>query len=385
MTRDLALVVVSLFAWGVGEGAFTFFQTLYMESLGATPLTIGTILSAWGLAMAIMQLPAGYLADRVGSRPLMWATWILGSLASAIMAFSQNLQGFVLGLVIYGLTSSAIAPMNAYITAARGKWTPARALSAASAGFNLGAAIGPFIGGFIAQHWGLHRIYLFAFMAFMVSTILVLGIRPISPISQPVSPSPKRWDLGKPFFRFLGISTLGMLALYLPQPLTPNYLSSKFGVTFEHIGLYGTLCSLATALFAVIFGRLNPKTGSTFGILGVISFASSIWFAQAPLGFAFGYIMLGGFRLYRAMMLAWGRNLIQEHQVGTAYGMIETANALAIVAAATLAGWLYQWQADSIYPLTIVTAVVVLGLMLLLVPDHQPHTQPTLSLEHAKD
>jgi len=385
MTRDLALVIVSLFAWGIGEGAFTFFQTLYMESLGANPLTIGAILSAWGLAMAIMQLPAGYLADRVGARPLMWATWILGSLASAIMAFSQNLQGFVLGLVVYGLTSSAIAPMNAYITAARGNWTPARALSATSAGFNLGAAIGPFIGGFIAQHWGLHRIYLFAFIAFVVSTMLVLDIRPIAPAVKPVSSSPHRWNLGKPFFRFLGINALGMLVLYLPQPLTPNYLTSEFGITFEQIGLFGTLCSLATALFAIIFGRLNPRTGSTFGVLAVISFAASIWLTQTPLGFAFGYFMLGGFRLYRAMMLAWGRNLIQEHQVGTAYGMIETTNALAIVAAATLAGWLYQWQPTSIYPLSILTATTVLGLMLSLIPSHLPHAHPTLSLEHIKD
>jgi hypothetical protein len=44
MKRDLILVAIAMFAWGLGEGMFLYFQPLYLEELGANPIMIGTIL-----------------------------------------------------------------------------------------------------------------------------------------------------------------------------------------------------------------------------------------------------------------------------------------------------------------------------------------------------
>ena len=41
MTKDLILVAVSLFTWGLGEGIFIYFQPLYLQKLGASPVAIG--------------------------------------------------------------------------------------------------------------------------------------------------------------------------------------------------------------------------------------------------------------------------------------------------------------------------------------------------------
>ena len=68
MTRNLLFVVASLFLWGIGEGSFMVFQTIYLEQWGASAFQIGAIVSGWGSAMAIAQIPAGYLADRRGPR-----------------------------------------------------------------------------------------------------------------------------------------------------------------------------------------------------------------------------------------------------------------------------------------------------------------------------
>ena len=46
MKRDFILVTVSMIIWGVGESAFMYFQPLYLEELGASPLMIGSILGA---------------------------------------------------------------------------------------------------------------------------------------------------------------------------------------------------------------------------------------------------------------------------------------------------------------------------------------------------
>ena len=112
MNRNLLLVTASLFTWGLGESGFLYFQTLYLDQLGADPLLIGGILSAVGVAMAAFQIPAGYLADRWGQRPMMWASWIIGAAAAWMMALAPSLLPFVIGLLLYNLTSYVLAPMN---------------------------------------------------------------------------------------------------------------------------------------------------------------------------------------------------------------------------------------------------------------------------------
>ena len=73
MSRDLVLIAMSLFVWGTGEGMFIYFQSLYLQHWGADPVLIGSILGVMGIMMTIGQAPAGYLADRVGSRPAVQA------------------------------------------------------------------------------------------------------------------------------------------------------------------------------------------------------------------------------------------------------------------------------------------------------------------------
>lgn len=90
MNRDLRLVALSLFCWGLGESAFFNFQPLYLQQLGARPVDIGFILGAYGVANMLAHIPAGYLADRFGRRPVMWAAWLIGLLATAIMALGAR-------------------------------------------------------------------------------------------------------------------------------------------------------------------------------------------------------------------------------------------------------------------------------------------------------
>ncbi len=65
MSRDLILLGFSLMTWGIGEGMFFIFQPLYLQQLGASPVTIGVIFGAAGIAMTVAHIPAGHLADRI--------------------------------------------------------------------------------------------------------------------------------------------------------------------------------------------------------------------------------------------------------------------------------------------------------------------------------
>jgi len=224
--RDLYLIAISILFWGLGEGLFFIFQPLYMQELGASSIMIGTILGINSVGMGFLSIPIGYISDRYGKRLMLWLSWFLGVIATIVMGFANNLTIFVVGFFIYGLTAAVIAPMNSYAAAARGNWSVGKAVSFISAAYNVGAVVGPMVGGALAERFDLSMLYKIAAGIFMISTIIVLFIR-----NQPVEKrdelaSDKGLHRNPRFVLALVIILVVMFALYLPYPLTSNFLAS---------------------------------------------------------------------------------------------------------------------------------------------------------------
>jgi MFS family permease len=362
MTLDLGLVAFSLFTWGVGEGMFIFFQTIYLQKWGADPIAIGTILSVMGIAMTVAQAPAGYLADRLGRRPVMWFSWILGSFSAGVMALATTLPVFITGLLLYGLTSFLLAPMNSYIAGARGKWSVGRALTLTSALYNLGAVIGPLIGGQIGQKFGLKTVYMISACILVLSTIIVFFVKPQQ--IQRHSESEQRTKLfqNQRFLGYLGIVFITIFATYLPQPLTPNFLQTERGISLAAIGQLGSMGSLGSALIAIFLGRMTSGLALWIGQLMVGGFALLIWKGTGLPWYAAGYFLIGGYRLCRSMTLAHSRPLIHAAEIGLAFGVVETVNSSAFILAPITAGFLYQQSPTWVY----IASLVVIGISLLV-------------------
>jgi MFS family permease len=360
MTRDLILVAASLFTWGLGEGIYFYFQPLYLEQLGASPVGIGAILGVASLALAISQVPAGYLSDRIGRRPFMYASWIIGSIAAWIMASAHSLNLFVPGLILYGLTGFVTPPMNSYVTEARGKWTVARALTTISAAYNLGMVAGPFIGGRLAQTYGLKSTYTVAACIFMVSTVIIFFIS-----KQPVHPEAQNTNnhlLRIPRFAgLMGVIFLVVFSTYLPQGLSSNFLQNVKGLSFTTIGLLGSVGSLGNAILAFSMGLFHTKRGYIAAQIAVFVFAISLWLGNQLPWYIVGYFFLGGYKVCRSLSMALSRPIINESQMGMAYGFVETVASTAVFLAPTIAGVLYQANPIIMYPIS--AGMIILSIL----------------------
>ncbi len=369
MNRNLFLVALSLFIWGIGEGLFIYFQPLYLQEWGADPLMIGKIYSAMGIVLAAAQIPSGYFSDRFGSRSLMISTWVLGTIATWIMAIAWSLPAFVVGVILYGLTGFVVAPMNSYITSVRGNMGVGRAISLCSGFFNLGAVVGPVTGGFIADRFGLKIIYNFAGVLFLISTIIIFltAKRPEPHHADQISTQPKGILNNYRFLAFLVLTAITMFAIYLPQPLTPNFLQNQQQLSRTTIGLLGAMGSLGNAVAMLVFGNLNAFTGFLVGQIWVLIFALIYIKGNSAAWFGVGYFFMGGYRLCRSMVLAVSRSLVHPGQTGTAFGMIETANSIAVITAPILAGVLYSKEPYSMYTVSgwMIAAVILLNLFIL--------------------
>lgn len=363
MNRNLLLVALSMFTWGAGEGLFFYFQPLYLQEWGADPILIGALIGATGIAMGVAQIPAGLLSDRFGARTLMWASWFIGTIACWIMALAGSLPVFIVGMVTYGLSSFAIAPLNSYITTVRGKWSPARAMTLVSGCFHLGAVLGPVIGGRIAEAVGLKTVYLISAFIFIFSTGIVLAIAPKRDEPAGSSEHANGHILkNRTFVLFSGLMLVTVFSLYLPQPFTPSFLQNQQMLSRQMIGILGSIGSLGNALSTLLLGNLIPPIGFLVGQLLVALAAVFMWKGTSVFWFGAGYFLFGGFRLSRIMALAYIRPMVRPGQVGLAYGIMETFNALAVLLAPMLAGILYRSSPVSIYQVAFAAILAAAGL-----------------------
>jgi len=372
MNRSLMWLGVALFTWGIGEGMFVIFQPIYLKQLGASPQNIGWILGAAGLMMAVVPIPAGHISDRWGRKQLLIAAWLCGVLACLVMALANTLFVFVIGILLYGVTLFVVSPLDSYLTAARGRWSVGRVITFSGIVYNGGVMLGPVLGGWVGDQYGLKMIYAVATCVFVFSTffIFLIGAQPRDhhdPTDPPTGLLSNRRYLG-----FLSIFFLVGLVVYLPQPLTPNFLQSERQLDLTQIGTLGSIGGVGNVVFNFLLGMLEARTGFLIGQLGVLSYAIILWKGSGFGWFAIAYFMLGGFRALRGLGIAQVRPLVHESQMGLAYGIAETVGAATLFIIPPIAGYIYSLNPIMIYPIALIAIVIGFIISAIFTP-HSKH------------
>jgi MFS family permease len=373
LNRNLVFVSSALVIWGIGEGMFLYFQPLYMQELGADPVLIGTILGGIGLLMTLAYLPAGYLSDHIGRRPMLIAAWLLGTTSTALMALADSLPVFVLGSALYGMTSFVVVPLGSYVTSARGRMTVARALTLISATYNIGAILGPLIGGWIGEMMGLRRTFAFAFVLFVLSTIMILFIQ-YQPIERrdPTEKGNRITQALTPvFIRYLGVVFVVIFAMYLSQPLSQNFLQNERGLSLSQIGQLISMRSLGIVFFNLVLGHLSVRWGFLLAQGSMLFFNLFIWLGSTLTSYRIGYFFLGSFQTSRSLATAQGRGYLSDSNMGIGYGLIETVAAAGLIIAPPIAGWLYSQNPESIYVVGFVFIIIGMVVTLVITPKQR--------------
>ena len=362
MNRNLFFIAAALLLWGVGEGMFFNFVPIYLETeFLLSKQQIGYILGVLGLFTAIAHIPSGHLSDRFGRRPLIIAAWAIGLFSTGMMwLVNKNLNLYLVGLYIYAMTSFVSSPLGSYVTAARGKWDVGTALALTTATFSLGMSLGPLMGGWLGENYGLRSSYLVASAVLALSTVIVLFIKR-QPVDKydPHDPPISLWKNVR-FTNFLMVFTFAMFAMYLAQPLTPNFLEGVRGLTLTETGWIFSIGALGNSLMAFSFSKSNPRRGFLISQVFVAFFAIIMWKGSGVPVFMLGYFLLGGFRASKPLAMAQSRALVHDSQMGLTYGVLETALSVILIIAPPIAGYLFERDPYFIYPLA-------LGLIILSV------------------
>ncbi|PWG64139.1 MFS transporter [Spiribacter halobius] len=87
------------------------FSLYGMELAGATPLLVGFAIGAYGLTQALLQIPAGWLSDRIGRRPVIVGGLVLFAAGSVLAAISEGIWGVIAGRALQGCGAIMAAVM----------------------------------------------------------------------------------------------------------------------------------------------------------------------------------------------------------------------------------------------------------------------------------
>jgi predicted MFS family arabinose efflux permease len=284
------------------------------------------------------------------------------------MGLAPSLPLFIVGYVLYGMTGFVTSPLFSYVTAARGKLTAGRAMTLTSAMFNLGAVIGPVSGGWIGEQFSIRAIFLFAASVFILSTAMILFLKPQPRDEQDTESTNRSLLSNTRFLGFLSVVFFVMFATYLPQPLSPNFLQNERGISLAQMGLIGSLGSLGNVAFNLVLGQFNSRLGFVLGQIFVAIFAFLLWKGTGQAWYMLGYFLMGGFRAARMLAMAQVRLLIHQAHMGLAYGITEAGNSAALILAPLLAGYLYDKNPASIYPLSLLLIGVGVIISLIFTP-----------------
>jgi MFS family permease len=267
--------------------------------------------------------------------------------------------------------------MNSYVTSSRGSWSVQRAVTFRAAAFQVGAIVGPILGGWIANTAGLSIVFRYSAGLFVAATlVMALARRPF--VLEPQETAIHRASpIANPrFLGLLAVVLFTIIAISVPQQ--PSlYLQNVQHLSIQQIGTMGTIASIGTAVIMFSLGNLRVSTGMLIGQLLLAGFALLMWQGQSVTAYFAGYFFVGGYQLYRSMALAFSRSLVKVGDTGLAYGLVETGNALAVVVAPLAAGFLYNHRPEAVYIASLGALAITVGLNGLLFHDKRNEILPT--------
>ncbi|WP_116474446.1 MFS transporter [Zobellella maritima] len=79
------------------------------DLIGFSPLWVGICIGAYGLTQSLLQIPAGWLSDRIGRKPVIYGGLVLFALGSGVAALSESVYGVAAGRALQGCGAIAAA------------------------------------------------------------------------------------------------------------------------------------------------------------------------------------------------------------------------------------------------------------------------------------
>jgi Na+/melibiose symporter-like transporter len=176
---------------GVALQIYTLYYLMDVVKIPNPASVAGDLIVVVGICLLLTAYPAGRLSDRIGRKPIVIASGILGAIGVLVLIFSRNYLQLMFAGALIGMANGALLS---------GSWAMATDLAvngeeakylgltnlAMAGGSALARLIGPVIDFFngMRQGLGYQVMLLFCLGSLILGTLIILKVKPIKPTAQ---------------------------------------------------------------------------------------------------------------------------------------------------------------------------------------------------------
>ena len=366
------------------------------EAFGVSYIQVGLALTAFNVASALLQTPAGFLVDRIGPRVMLTGGLLLGAVAIAAAALLPGYWFFVISYGFLGVANTVYHPADYTILSATVDHKRiGKAFSIHTFAGYLGSGVTPALVLGCAAIWGWRGGFLFASGLSFATGLLVIVAGSIlprvvhKPGQQPAKgPSSDGAKIGldlllsPPILRNLLFFFCLAMANGGIQTFTVVGMGAIHGTPFSvaNVALSGfLLCSAGGVLLGGIVADRTPhhERVAAVGFACTSTMAVLMAWVSMPAAVLIGVMSLGGLlngmiQPSRDMMV---RAVTPPGSFGKVFGFVSTGFNLGGMVAPLLYGWLMdQGEPRAIF--MIVTGFILLALVTAITRAKPQGTAP---------
>ena len=365
---------------------------LYAEKLpgGQSHLLMGIALGAYGLTQAILQIPAGWMSDRYGRKPIIYIGLVIFALGSFIAASADNIYWVIAGRAIQGAgaINAAVMALTADLTREEHR-TKAMAMIGMTIGITFSASLvlSPLLHGVL----GVPGIFALTGVLALLATGIVRFVIPNPAITRFHSDTEATGSkfaevLKNPALLRLDFGIFSLHAILMSVFMQVPFVLERDGLNVsQHWKIYLPVMLVAFALMVppIIIAESKGKMKQVF--MGAVALAmcaqimlmfvqSSLWGVAAAL-----LIFFTAFNVLEATLPSMISKIAPLAAKGTAMGVYSSVQFLGAFFGASVGGALMQFVGgDAVF----VFAIVLLLVWLVVVSGMEPPAVVRTRLYH---
>lgn len=291
--RILIFLALAVMASTLGQGLVVPLLPIYAQTMGASGLAIGLIFGAFSISRTALLPFFGRLSDRKGRKVFITTGLFFYFLTSIAYIFSDSVTLLFVTRFMQGIAAAMILPVTqAYAGEISPDGREGTVMGIINFGFYCGLSIGPILGGFVKDSYGMDASFIGMGIVCFVGFLLCLFFLP--PRSQEKLLSSNREPEN---FRILlkDISIIGLFTARLAQIMCvgtlwtflPVLADRQFHMSSSAIGVIITLIVALSAVImpvtSVLADRMDKRLlvilGSWIIVLaaGILVFIDQLW------------------------------------------------------------------------------------------------------------
>ncbi len=351
MRKSLPILFLAIFASMLGMGVVVPLLPLYAESMGASGVGLGMIVSGFSLARTIVMPAAGRFSDLRGRKRILAVGLLFYTLTSVGYVWATNVLSLSLIRFLQGIASGMIMPVaQAYVgdvspLKEEGKW-----MGYFNAAMFGGFGVGPLMGGTVTEHLGMNVTFYIMAGLNLISFLLVVAFLP--------EVSRQKLEQVTPHGRISTSSTLrGLFSYQLSFAVgrgtftvfLPVFAGVRAGLSPSLVGVLVAFSLLFMSILQVYGGHIADRIDRKLLVI-VGNLLTTISLALVPWTSGFwtllGVCALGGIGGGASMPAASALGIAEGRKFGMAWTIASLAMAFSIgmTIGPVLAGAIDDWM-----------------------------------------